>query len=119
MDYFWNSGEKNKIKGLDILGARRYDQSLERNWVSGITTISIRARYLTFLPWVLAEFYQREIEKSSDGQAEFDDKKFKAVLQRMEFIVLASSKLGSEWGENGNTYGVLGSDLFTEHDATS
>ena len=114
MDYFWNSGEKNKIKGLDILGARRYDQSLERNWVSGITTISIRARYLTFLPWVLAEFYQRELEKSSDGQAEFDDKKFKAVLQRMEFIVLASSKLGSEWGENGNTYGVLGSDLFTE-----
>lgn len=114
MENFWNRGEKNKIKGLDILGARRYDQSLERNWVSGITTISIRARYLTFLPWVLVEFYRRELEKTSSKQAEFDEKKFKSVLQRMEFIVLASSKLGVEWGENGNTYGVLGSDLFTE-----
>jgi hypothetical protein len=114
MIYFWNSGEKDKIKGLDILGARRYDQSLERNWVSGITTISIRARYLTFLPWVLAEFYQRELEKTSSEQAEFDEKKFKSVLQRLEFIVFASSKLGVEWGENGNTYGVLGSDLFTD-----
>ena len=114
MDHFWNSGEKDKIRGLDILGARRYDQSLERLWVSGITTISIRARYLTLLPWILAEFYQRELDQASGGKAEFDEKKFKSVLQRMEFIILVSSKLGNEWGEPGNTYGVLGSDLFTE-----
>jgi len=111
---YWNIGEKNKIKGLDILGARRYDQSLERKWVSGITTISIRARYLTLLPWVLAEFYHREIEKTTKEYADFEEEKFKSVLQRMEFVVLASSRLGAEWGENGNTYGVLGSDLFTE-----
>ena len=114
MDSFWNSGDKNKIKGLDILGARRFDQSLERNWVSGITTISIRARYLTLLPWVLLEFYKRELDKSSSNHAEFDDEKFKSVLQRMEFIIFASTKLGTEWGENGNTYGVLGSDSFLE-----
>ena len=114
MDHFWNSGEKNKIKGLDILGARRYDQSLERLWVSGITTISIRARYLTLLPWVLAEFYQRELTQATGERTDFDEKKFRLVLQRMEFIVLASSKLGKAWGETGNTYGVLGSDLFTE-----
>ena len=105
MDKFWNIGEKDIIKGLDILGARRYDQSLERLWVSGITTISIRARYLTLLPWALTEFYQRELDKVTGDIAEFDEEKFKSVLQRLEFIVFVSSKMGREWGESGDTFG--------------
>jgi len=32
----------------------------------------------------------------------------------MEFVVLATSTIGKEWGESGDTFGVLGSDLFAE-----
>lgn len=30
---FWNAGEKEVTKGLDILGFHRVDQDLEKAWV--------------------------------------------------------------------------------------
>lgn len=111
MDAFWNSGEREKIQGLDILGLRQLDQKLENRWVGGITTISVRARYLTLLPWILAEFYQDELRRHG-GKSVFDSDRLEAVLARLKFVTLAASSSGAIWGESGNTFGALGSDIY-------
>jgi hypothetical protein len=113
MQVFWNNGERENIKGIDIMGMRQLDQKIEQQWVSNITTISIRARYLSLLPWLLTEFYRSQLILF-DGKADFDEKAFKQASSRMEFIVLAASSLGKKSGESGNTTGVLGKNLFEE-----
>ena len=113
MEAFWNSGERDKIQGLDILGLRQLDQDLELAWVSGITTISIRARYLTLLPWVLAELYEYELKRGG-GKATVDEDRIGEVLARIKFVILAASATGKEWGESGDTFGVLGSNLWAD-----
>ena len=113
MQTFWNSGEREKIPGLDILGLRQLDQNLEGRWVSGITTIAFRARYLTLLPWILAEFYESELRRGH-GTTAFDPKRLDTVLARLKFVILAASSCGETWGESGDTFGVLGSDIFAD-----
>lgn len=113
LEYFWNSGERDKIQGLDILGLRQLDQNLESAWVANITTISYRARYLTLLPWILAEFYEHELERGA-GKAVINWDRLSEVLARIKFVILAASATGTDWGESGDTFGVLGSILWAD-----
>jgi hypothetical protein len=110
---FWNSGERDKIQGLDILGLRQLDQALEHGWVAGITTISFRARYLTLLPWILAELYEHELKRGG-GRTVIDEDRLREVLARLKFVILAATATGTDWGESGNTFGVLGSTLWAD-----
>ncbi len=113
MDIFWNNGEHETIKGLDILGVRQLDQRIEQDWVANVTTISYRARYLSLLSWLFVEYYNSQLT-AEDGQATFDENHFNQVLARMELIVLVATKMGTHWGESGNTYAIIGSELFQE-----
>jgi len=98
---------------LDILALRQLDQRIEQEWVANITTISIRARYLSLLPWLFSEFYSIHLN-TEGGRAAFDEEEFRQAAARLELIVLASSKLGKRWGESGITFGSLGSVLYYE-----
>jgi len=109
MEHFWNTGEHESTPGLDILGIRQHDQFLEQQLVAGITTISFRARYLSLLPWVLAEFWRRE---TAGGTASFDNDRFTQATRRLEFIVLACSQATKEGKSMGP--GVLGADLHRD-----
>lgn len=113
MQIFWNNGERETIKGLDILGLRQLDQQIEQRWVSNVTTISFRARYLSLLPWLFVEYYTSQLQ-ADGGQAVFDENHFKQVAARMELVVLAATRMGKSWGESGNTYGLIGPELFQE-----
>jgi hypothetical protein len=113
MQRFWNSGEREQIKGLDILGLRQLDQHLESSWVAGITTISYRARYLSLLTWALGEFYQRELALGN-GSSVFNYERLVAVLARLKFVILASTSMASEWGESSDAYGALGPVLYAD-----
>ena len=112
MNIFWNTGQKNTTQGLDILGLRQIDQSIEKSWVAGITTISYRARYLSLLPWIIGEYYTLKLNQETK-QGEFLYNQFKNVLRRLEFVMLAATRLQQDESGSGTTIGVLGADNFS------
>lgn len=112
MQIFWNTGQKDITQGLDILGLRQIDQSIEKRWVAGITTISFRARYLSLLPWLIGEFYTMKLNpETKEGEFIYDQ--FRNVLRRLEFIILAATRLQQDESGSGTTIGVLGVDNFS------
>lgn len=111
-DVFWNSGEREVTRGLDILGFRQIDQNVERSWVGGLTTISQRARYLTLLPWLLAAYY--ELMEAGDGRARTPNwEELLRWQRRAELVVLAATRIEDE-RSGRHTGGVLGSDLYVD-----
>ncbi len=113
---FWNAGEKEVIRGLDILGFRKIDQDLEKAWVSGITTISQRARYLSFLPWLLVEYYKLcGLESGKAHAPDWDE--FHDIERRLELVVIAATQM-TDLQLGRRTGGLLGSDLFAAEMST-
>jgi len=114
MEWFWNKGEKEFIGGIDIMGLRQLDQNLERQWVAGITTISIRARYLSLVPWLFGAYYAHQNLQSSD-EIRIDWKDINKVLARLEFVILAATQMASELGKEGSTIGMIGPDTHADN----
>lgn len=110
---FWNASEKEVSQGLDILGYRQVDQNVEKAWVSGITTISIRARYIALVPWLVAMYYERNGLGSDDKIDEPDYDEFLRLNRRLDFVVLACTRhLDEERGEH--TVGLIGPDVYED-----
>lgn len=106
MQVVWGAELNDETKGQDVLGVRGLDQRLEASLVNGITTISLRGRYLTILPWLLGEFFDREVAM---GATEFSFDRFFSFIARVEYLTLASTHLDPEGGDGG---GALGANIF-------
>jgi hypothetical protein len=104
---FWGDDLLDTTQGLDIVGVRGLDQSIELGLVNGITTISQRVRYLSLLTWAIGDFLH---ENATTG---FEEKRLRAFLRRIEFLILASTRVDGEI--NGSDYtGALGANLHQE-----
>ncbi|MGB8094783.1 MAG: hypothetical protein WCF62_29380, partial [Pseudolabrys sp.] len=84
------------------------DQAIEASLVNGITTISIRARYFTILPWAIGTF--TEID-TSNGAVLFDIDRLNRFMRRVQFLILAATIRDSH---ASSTRGALGSDLWDD-----
>ena len=107
MQLMWGDDLSQETRGLDILGVRGLDQNLEAALVNGITTISIRARYLTILPWAIGEYFAEE--QATDSTL-YDAKRFQNYLGRVEHLVLSATVADTA---DGDTSGLLGSLTFS------
>lgn len=106
MEIAWGKAFDDGTKGLDIVGVRGLDQSLEAALVNGITTISLRGRYFTLLTWAVGEFFATDVANNADT---FDQERFKAFLTRVEFLALVCTTVDEGPGDPG---GALGSVYF-------
>lgn len=105
MNVAWGARLSDETKGLDILGIRALDQGIEASLTNGITTISIRARYISILVWAIGQYFSDE---SADGRTKHDHQARAAYFNRVRFLVLAATSF-----DEHASPGVLGSDQFT------
>ena len=89
------------------------DQNVEKDWVSGITTISNRARYLSLIPWLVAEYYQQHGLDQGGKVDEPDEDDLIALTRRLEMVILAATRHTDSQG-GYTTGGLIGPDLFVK-----
>jgi len=113
MKTFWNKGEREIIKGLDVLGLRGIDQHIETQLVSSITTISIRARYLSLIPWLVGEFFHLH-----DGEVNLDKDemyhKLMQVFDRLELVIILSTNVETQKDSTLSDTGIIGREVHEE-----
>jgi hypothetical protein len=108
MEVVWGDGLGEETQGLDILGIRALDQSLETALANGITTISLRGRYFAILPWLIGEFFEAQKEANATT---FAEDQLRAFIGRVEYLTLACTVMDDTGGTAG---GALGSVTFRE-----
>src|SRR5215475_1005078 len=103
MEVAWGDELSEETQGLDILGIRGLDQSLETALANGITTISLRGRYFTILPWLIGEFFEAQKEANV---TKFAEDQLRTFIGRVEYLTLACTVMDDSGGTAG---GALGS----------
>ena len=113
MNSFWNKGEKDIIQGLDVLGLRSIDQHIETQLLASITTISIRARYLSLIPWIVGEFFA-----SHKGETNLDSDVFRQLLMqvfdRLELVLILATNHEKELDFKILATGIIGAEVHKE-----
>jgi len=113
MNSFWNKGEKDIIQGLDVLGLRSIDQHIETQLLASITTISIRARYLSLIPWIVGEFFnshQDEINLDSDIFRQL----LMQVFDRLELVLILATNYEKDRDSKVLATGIIGAEVHKE-----
>ncbi|WLB53900.1 hypothetical protein [Bradyrhizobium japonicum] len=105
MNVAWGSRLSSETKGLDVLGIRALDQNIEASLTNGITTISIRARYISILAWAIGQYF---VDESAGGQVHHDKDGRAVYLNRVRFMVLAATFVD----QGASRIGAMGSDYY-------
>lgn len=113
MNSFWNKGEKDIIKGLDVLGVRGVDQHIETQLLASITTISIRARYLSLLPWIVGEFFDLHKKETNLNSVE-SRHILMQIFDRMELVLILSTAHEKSKDSSVLNIGIIGTEVHDE-----
>lgn len=107
MNVAWGSRLTGETKGLDVMGIRALDQNIEASLTNGLTTISIRARYISILPWAIGQYF---VHESAGGRVRHDKDALAVYLNRVRFLVLAATFVD----EGASRIGTMGSDFYLD-----
>lgn len=108
MNVAWGDRLSEETKGLDVIGIRALDQNIEASLTNGITTISIRARYIPILVWAIGQYF---VDESAGGRVRHDKEARAVYLNRVRFLVLAATFVD----DGAVRMGAMGSDFFADH----
>ncbi|MEY9607020.1 hypothetical protein ABIF74_011773 [Bradyrhizobium japonicum] len=105
MNVAWGSRLSGETKGLDILGIRALDQNIEASLTNGITTISIRARYISILAWAIGRYF---VDENAGGPVKHNKEARAIYFNRVRFMILAATYVD----QGPSEVGVMGSDSY-------